>query len=59
MTKIDFEFETKYGMFRDALHLAEDRVYSHEEIEQMKNSRLNNWLAIVEAPPEVIDQQGE
>ena len=59
MTKIDFEFETKYGMFRDALHFVEDRVYSHDEIEKMKNDRLNNWLAIVESPPEVIDQQGE
>ncbi len=51
MIKIDFEFETQYGVFRDALHLAEDRVYSHQEIEAMKNERLNNWLAIFDPAP--------
>jgi hypothetical protein len=59
MIKIDFEFETKFGVFRDALHLVEDRVYSHAEIEQMKNQRLNNWLAIFDPQPEVIPVQGE
>jgi hypothetical protein len=50
MVKIDFEFQTQFGVFRDALHLAEDRVYSHNEIEDLKNERLNNWLAIVNSP---------
>jgi hypothetical protein len=51
MIKIDFEFDTPHGVFRDALHLVEDRVYSPSEIESLKNERLNNWLAIVNPPP--------
>lgn len=50
--KIDFEFETQYGVFRDALHLPDDHQFTSDEIEQMKQQRLDNWLAIVNAPPE-------
>lgn len=49
--KIDFEFETQYGVFRDALHLPDDHQFTSDEIEQMKQQRLDNWLAIVNAPP--------
>ena len=51
MIKIEFEFDTPHGVFRDALHLTDDRVYSPSEIEALKNERLNNWLAIVNPPP--------
>lgn len=46
--KIDFQFDTKYGMFADAIHLEDDVAYSDAEIEAMKQQRLKNWLAIVE-----------
>lgn len=49
--KIDFEFHTQYGVFRDALHLPEDHAFSNEEIEQMKIQRRDNWIAVVTAPP--------
>lgn len=49
--KIDFEFDTQYGVFRDALHLPDDHGLSETEIETMKQERLNNWLAVVSAPP--------
>lgn len=49
MLKIDFEFETIYGRFRDALHLPEDHGLSEEQIQDMKRQRLDNWLAIVAA----------
>ena len=52
MIKIDFEFETKYGKFRDALYLAEDHGFTEEQIAAMKQERLNNWLFAVENPPE-------
>jgi hypothetical protein len=52
MIKIDFEFETKYGKFRDALHLAEDHGFTEEQIVVMKQERLDNWLFAVENPPE-------
>lgn len=49
--KIDFEFQTNYGMFRDALHLLDDHGLTDEHIEAMKVERRDNWIAIVSAPP--------
>lgn len=49
--KIDFEFTTPYGVFRDALHFYGDVVPSDQEIELMKQQRLNNWLAVVSPKP--------
>jgi hypothetical protein len=50
--KIDFEFDTPHGVFRDALHFYGDIIPSDAEIEEMKQQRLNNWLAVVAPPPE-------
>jgi hypothetical protein len=57
MIKIDFEFDTAYGLFRDALHLPEDHTFTDDEIQAMKQERVDNWLAVVNAPPadEVTD----
>jgi hypothetical protein len=52
MIKIDFEFETQYGKFSDALHLSDDHGLSNADIEAMKQQRLTNWLAVIEAPQE-------
>jgi hypothetical protein len=52
MQKIDFSFETKYGVFRDALYLPEGHTYTQEQIAAMQTERLNNWLFAVENPPE-------
>ena len=49
--KIDFEFETKYGKFRDALYLPDDHNFTAEQIAEMQAERLNNWLFAVENPP--------
>lgn len=48
--KIDFEFQTAYGKFADALYLADDHTYSEAEIEAMKQQRLDNWIAFITAP---------
>lgn len=53
MVKLDFEFDTPYGWYRDALYLDDDHTYTQEEIRQMELERLANWLYIVENPPEV------
>ena len=46
--KIDFEFETAYGKFADALSFPDDQpAPSDAEIEAMKQQRLNNWLSAV------------
>ena len=49
--KIDFEFDTQFGMFRDALHLADDHGLTEEQIQAMKQERVDNWVAAVTAPP--------
>ena len=56
--KIDFEFKTEHGLFRDALHLADGHGLSDEQIEAMKEQRRDNWIAAVTAPPaeEVVEQ---
>lgn len=49
--KIDFEFTTPHGLFRDALHLPDDHTFTDEEIQAMKQQRVDNWIAVVTAPP--------
>ena len=49
--KIDFVFETEHGKYADCLHLPDNHKFTDEEIQTMKEQRLNNWLAIVAAPP--------
>lgn len=49
--KIDFSFDTKYGKFCDAIHLPDDHTHTDAEIEAMKQQRLDNWIAVIEAPP--------
>jgi hypothetical protein len=60
--KIDFEFQTPYGVFRDALHLPADHGYTQAQIAEMQTERLNNWLFAVENPPapdpEIVEIDG-
>lgn len=49
--KIDFEFQTEYGLFRDALHLEDDHTFTDEQIQTMKQERVDNWIAVITAPP--------
>ena len=51
-SKIDFEFTTPYGKFRDALHLPDNHGLSQEQIAAMQQERLDNWLLALENPPE-------
>jgi hypothetical protein len=56
MIKIDFEFNSPHGVFRDALHLPDDHTFTDDEIQAMKQQRYDNWWAIVNPPPEdVVD----
>jgi hypothetical protein len=49
---INFQFDTKYGAFKDAIHLPKNHTYTNDDIEAMKQTRLDNWIAIVTAPSE-------
>lgn len=57
MIKIDFEFDSPYGVFRDAIHLPDDHGLTDDQIQAMKQQRFDNWLAIVNAPPVEEPQQ--
>jgi hypothetical protein len=49
--KIDFEFETQYGIYRDALHLPEDHAYTEAQMAAMKQERVDAWVYAIENPP--------
>lgn len=57
MIKIDFEFETAYGKFADALHLPDDHTFTDAEIQAMKEQRRDNWIAAVTTPPVVVEPE--
>lgn len=49
--KIDFEFDSPYGKFADALWFPDGQpIPSDAEIEAMKKQRFDNWIAIITAP---------
>lgn len=48
---IEFEFVTDYGLYRDALHLDDDHGLTEQEIEELKQQRVDNWIAVITAPP--------
>jgi hypothetical protein len=58
--KIDFQFDTPHGKFADALYFEDDAVPDEATIEAMKQQRVDNWIAIVTAPPapEIIELDG-
>ena len=46
MNKVDFEFQTIHGTFRDSIVYTEQENLSDEQIESIKQERLNNWLTL-------------
>jgi len=55
---INFNFDTPYGRFSDALHFV-DELPSDAEIEAMKQSRLDNWIAAITAPVEEVPVEAQ
>jgi len=51
MTKIDFEFDSPYGKYADAIVLLDGQTMTDAEIEIMKQDRFDAWLAAVASPP--------
>lgn len=45
--QIIFEFDSQYGVFRDALYLPDDHTYTDEELAAMKQERFDNWLSVI------------
>jgi len=51
MVKIDFEFDSPYGKYADAIVLLDGQTMTDAEIEAMKQDRYDQWLANVTTPP--------
>lgn len=46
--QIRFSYDTKYGLFSDALNLPEDHNLTDDEIELLKIQRKNNWIEFID-----------
>ena len=55
MIMINFSFDTIYGTFSDAIWLPETHTLTDDEIEEEKQKRLINWLAIIENSLEPVN----
>lgn len=51
MVKVDFEFDSPYGKYADAIVLLDGQTMTDAEIEAMKQARYDQWLASVTNPP--------
>jgi hypothetical protein len=51
MIKIDFEFDSPYGKYADAIVLLDGQTMTDAEIEAMKQDRFDAWLAAVTSLP--------
>ena len=53
MQNIDFSFDTEYGVFSDCISLSDEEfaALTDADIEAIKQTRLNNWLAVVTPAP--------
>lgn len=51
MVKIDFEFDSSYGKYADAIVLLDGQTMTDAEIEAMKQDRYDKWLASITTPP--------
>ncbi len=47
--QIRFSYETKYGMFSDALNLPDDHTFTEEELTAMKEQRRDAWVAYIDS----------
>ena len=57
--RIEFEFDTELGVFRDALHFEDGAVPSEAEIEAMKIARRDGWIAAVNAASQSTESSAE
>lgn len=48
MIKIEIDYMTQFGRFRDALYLPDDHGFSEAEIQAMKEQRRDNWVALIQ-----------
>ena len=58
MIRVDFEIQTEYGLFKDSITYMEEENLSEQQIENIKQQRLNKWLQYfkrnIDTPPTEI-----
>ena len=59
MIKIDFEFDSPYGKYADAIVLLDGQTMTDAEIEAMKQARYDKWRDYIDNPPPVVDEPVE
>jgi hypothetical protein len=64
MVKIEFEFDSEYGTFRDCIVLPDNHNMSEAQIDAIKQQRFDAWLESVqpveeEEAIEVQEVEGE
>lgn len=59
MVKIEFEFDSQYGVYRDAIVLEDNHGLSDVEIDAIKQKRFDNWLEAVTPKEEVTEEPQE
>lgn len=52
MFKIDFERETRHGIYRDAITLPDDHLMTEAQINAIIQERVDGWVAYMDNPPE-------
>lgn len=52
MIKIDFERQTRHGMYRDAITLPDDHTLTQAQIDAIMDERVNAWVAYMDNPPQ-------
>ena len=56
---IEFEFDTEFGVFRDALRFEDGAAPSEAEVEAMKIARRDGWIAAVNAASQSTESPAE
>jgi hypothetical protein len=51
--KIEIEFDTPEGVFRDCLHLPDDHTFTESELTTMAQERLASWMATFSNPQQL------
>lgn len=55
MITIPFEKTDGKYVLRDALVLDDNHTFTEEQLESMKQQRFDNWIAIINAPADIVD----
>lgn len=59
MISIPFQAETQFGIYRDVLILPDNHTKSDQEIEDLKQRKIDSWIQYLSNPPFVAGPDPE